>query len=61
MKVSSSGFGKVQRGQEVNVKLNGFPYMEFGILKGLVKSISQVPEKHRMEYVIRLTWNFLPD
>jgi multidrug resistance efflux pump len=45
MKVSSSGFGKVQRGQEVNVKLNGFPYMEFGILKGLVKSISQVPEK----------------
>lgn len=45
LKVPSAGFGKVDIGQEVNVKLNGFPYMEFGVLKGRVASISSVPEK----------------
>ena len=45
LKVPSAGLGKVQIGQSVNVKLNGFPYMEFGILKGYVFSISSVPEK----------------
>lgn len=44
LKVPSSGFGKVKEGQEVNIKLNGFPYLEFGILKGIVQSISSVPE-----------------
>ena len=29
---------------KVNVKLNGFPYMEFGILRGVVRTISAVPD-----------------
>lgn len=45
LKAPSSGFGKVKVGQDVNIKLNGFPYLEFGILKGVVRSISAVPEK----------------
>ncbi len=45
LKVPSSGFGKVQVGQDVNIKLNGFPYLEFGIIKGRVKFISSVPER----------------
>lgn len=45
MSVPSEGFGKVECGQTVNVRLNGFPYMEYGVLKGRVSSISQVPEK----------------
>lgn len=44
LKVPSSSFGKVQVGQEVNIKLNGFPYLEFGILKGEVQAIAPVPE-----------------
>ena len=44
LKVPSAGFGKVDVGQEVNIKLNGFPFMEYGILKGRVASISKVPE-----------------
>jgi len=44
LKVPSAGFGKVALGQEVNIKLNGFPYLEYGILKGEVASISSVPE-----------------
>ncbi|MCG8309781.1 MAG: HlyD family secretion protein [Cytophagales bacterium] len=42
--VPSSGLGKVAAGQEVNIKLSGFPYMEYGILKGKVNTISEVPE-----------------
>ena len=45
MKVTSVGFGKITTGQTVNVRLNGFPYIEFGILKGKISKISQVPEK----------------
>ena len=42
--IPSSGLGKVEVGQQVNVKLNGFPYMEYGLLKGRLVSISSVPE-----------------
>ena len=44
MSVSSVGFGRIEKGQTVNVRLNGFPYMEFGMLKGVLSRISQVPE-----------------
>ncbi|MBE0674343.1 MAG: HlyD family efflux transporter periplasmic adaptor subunit [Bacteroidales bacterium] len=37
------GFGRVKAGQEVNIKLSGFPYMEFGVLKGRIRSLSLVP------------------
>jgi len=42
--IPPSGFGKVEVGQRVNLKLNGFPYMEFGMLKGNIKAISLVPD-----------------
>lgn len=45
MKVSSMGFGRIEEGQVVNVRLNGFPYLEYGILKGVISRISQSPEK----------------
>lgn len=35
--------GKVKPGQQVNIKLSGYPYMEYGIVRGVVKSKSQVP------------------
>lgn len=35
--------GKVKTGQTVNIKLSGFPYLEFGMVRGLVKSKSLVP------------------
>jgi len=42
--IPPSGFGKVEVGQRVNLKLNGFPYMEFGMLKGNINAISLVPD-----------------
>lgn len=41
--IPSAGVGKVKEGQTVNIKLNNFPYMEFGILKGTIRNISLVP------------------
>jgi len=35
--------GKVDTGQVVNIKLSGYPYLEFGMVRGIVKSISLVP------------------
>lgn len=42
--VPTAGFGKVALGQTVNIKLNGYPYMEYGLLKGSIASLSEVPE-----------------
>lgn len=41
--VPSYGIGKVKIGQDVNVKLENFPYDEYGSINGKVKSISQIP------------------
>jgi len=41
--VPASGLGRVRVGQEVNIKLSGFPYMEFGVIKGKIRSLSLVP------------------
>jgi multidrug efflux pump subunit AcrA (membrane-fusion protein) len=41
--IAASGLGKVRVGQEVNIKLAGFPYMEYGVIRGKIKSLSLVP------------------
>jgi len=35
--------GKVKVGQRVNIKLDNYPYTEYGMLNGIVKNISLVP------------------
>jgi multidrug resistance efflux pump len=37
------GAGKIEPGQKVNIKLDNFPHMEYGIVEGRVRNISQVP------------------
>ncbi|MGD9929419.1 MAG: HlyD family secretion protein [Mangrovibacterium sp.] len=37
------GAGKVKPGQRVNIRFDNFPYMEYGMVRGSVKSISLVP------------------
>ncbi|WP_167613186.1 HlyD family secretion protein [Maribellus sediminis] len=38
------GSGKVNEGLNVNVKFDNYPYMEFGMVRGIVKNVSLVPE-----------------
>ena len=42
--VPVSGIGKTMVGQKVNISLSGYPYMEYGKVSGIVKSISPVPD-----------------
>lgn len=56
MEVPSAGFGRVSVGQGVNVKLNGFPYFEYGLLKGVVNRISSVPDKEG--YIVEVTFPY---
>jgi len=37
------GAGKVKIGQQVNIKLDNFPYMEFGMVEARITHISAVP------------------
>jgi HlyD family secretion protein len=48
--------GKVMISQSVNIKLSGFPYLEYGMVRGKVKSKSLVPSGNA--YVIEVA---LPD
>lgn len=47
--ISAAGAGKVRVGQAVNVKLQDFPYDEFGLIRGKVRSISQLTNKTQTE------------
>ena len=41
--IPTNGAGKVKPGQKINVKLDGYPYMEYGMVEAIVKSISMLP------------------
>lgn len=43
--IPSYGAGKVEVGQTVNVKIDNYPYDEYGLLKGIVKSVSRITNK----------------
>ncbi len=43
--IPASGIAKVSVGQKVDVKLNSFPFMEYGVLRGEVRSISEIPNQ----------------
>ena len=45
--------GKVREGQLVNIKLSGYPYLEYGMVRGIVRSKSLVPTGDA--YTIELT------
>ena len=41
--VPIAGAGKVEKDQRVNIKLDNYPHMEFGIVEGRITNISKVP------------------
>jgi multidrug resistance efflux pump len=45
--------GKVKIGQVVNIKLSGFPYLEYGMVRGTVKTKSLVPAEN--SYIIEVS------
>lgn len=53
--LSVEGAGKVRKGQQVNIKFANYPFMEFGMVKGVVTSISQVPNQSYYTVEVKLT------
>jgi exoribonuclease R len=45
MAISQNNMGKVKEGQQVLVKLKGYPYEEYGMITGKIKYIADVPFK----------------
>lgn len=54
-----NGAGKVEPGQKVNIKLDSYPYMEYGMVEGFVTTISLLPTslgEHRA-YIVGVDFN----
>jgi HlyD family secretion protein len=49
-----SGSGKVDVGQRVNIKLDNYPYQEFGMIQGIVKSKSIVSKNNNYTLTLDL-------
>jgi multidrug resistance efflux pump len=49
-----NGAGNVKTGQRVNVKFDNFPYMEYGMVLGVIKSISLVTNNNAYSVLISL-------
>lgn len=45
LKAPALNSGKIRTGQEVHIRLANYPDREFGMLKGVVKTISLIPDK----------------
>jgi multidrug resistance efflux pump len=52
--IPATSLGKVIEGQRVNVKLSGFPHLEYGVLHGIVNNISMIPEEEGYVAAIKL-------
>jgi len=48
------GSGKVEIGQKVNIKLDNYPYQEYGMIHGKVKSKSTVPKNNSYTLTLEL-------
>jgi HlyD family secretion protein len=56
IKLAFAGAGKVELDQSVNIKFTNYPYMEYGMVKGIIKNISSVPSQNY--YIVNID---LPD
>lgn len=43
--IPAGGAGKIEKGQDANIKLNDFPYNEYGYIKGRVTTVSAITNK----------------
>jgi len=44
VKLPVRGAGEVHEGQQVNIRFDNYPYLKYGMVEGLVKNVSKVPD-----------------
>lgn len=52
--VPSQGYGKVKIGQKVKIRLDPYPYQEYGYLPAKVKDITRIPTQAQYRVILRL-------
>lgn len=57
LQLAVAGAGKVKENQTVNIKLDNYPYMEYGTVQGKVQSVSLVPAENFYLVTIQLPQN----
>lgn len=62
IKLPIKGSGKVKEGQQVNIKLDNYPYLEYGLIIGKINSVSLMPSEDNysveVEFPNGLTTNY---
>ncbi len=62
IKLPIKGSGKVKEGQQVNIKIDNYPYLEYGIVIGKINSVSLMPSESNysveVEFPNGLTTNY---
>lgn len=53
--LSTQRAGKLKIGQKAIIKLDNFPYTEFGVIEGTVKHISSIPKQN--QYAVEIDFN----
>jgi len=55
IQIPAKGYGKIAKGQQVKIKLDNYPYQEYGQLVGEIKNISQIAGKEGYFVQVKLT------
>ena len=62
IKLPFKGAGKVKEHQQVNIKLDNYPYLEYGLVIGKISSVSLMPSENfysvEVEFPNGLTTNY---
>ncbi|NCA75975.1 MAG: hypothetical protein EOM90_06535 [Alphaproteobacteria bacterium] len=45
--IETSGAGKVRMGQRVNISIENYPSIEYGMIKGVVMGVSEIPSENK--------------
>jgi multidrug resistance efflux pump len=53
--ISTQGLGKIRAGQRVIIRLDDYPYQEFGILRGVVEQLGPTTNRRNYRVRVRLT------
>lgn len=54
IQIPVAGSGKIKQGQRVNIKLDGYPYLEYGFLTGWIESISSLTDNNLYTATVRM-------
>lgn len=59
VKVPVGGSGKIVTGQKVNIKVDGYPYLEYGLIIGKTRNISLVPNDKNYMVEVSIDQNLI--